>query len=63
MDPELNFAQEVELHLPVRAAKVLVKDLAATVQRRAQPPSTSAAAVTAGAPSEVERRLARRESR
>jgi GntR family transcriptional regulator len=56
--PELDFfGRELQAHLPVRVAKVLLKDLAATVRRRA-PTSDWAAAVTSfGHLPEVERRL------
>jgi DNA-binding transcriptional regulator YhcF (GntR family) len=51
------FGRELQAHLPVRVAKVLLKDLATTVRRR-KPPGRWAAAVTSfGHLPEVERSL------
>jgi GntR family transcriptional regulator len=57
--PELEFfARELQAQLPVRVAKVLLKDLATTVRQTARRPGHWAAAVTSfGHLPEVERRL------
>jgi GntR family transcriptional regulator len=57
-EPELDFfARELQAHLPVRAAKVLLKDLAATVRRQAGTGHWAAAVTSFGHLPEVERRL------
>jgi GntR family transcriptional regulator len=56
--PELDFfARELQAQLPVRVAKVLLKDLATTVRRHAQPGHWAAAVTSFGHLPEVERRL------
>ena len=56
--PELDFfARELQAQLPVRVAKVLLKDLAATVRRQARPGDWAAAVTSFGHLPEVERRL------
>jgi GntR family transcriptional regulator len=56
--PELDFfARELQAQLPVRVAKVLLKDLATTVRRQAQPGHWAAAVTSFGHLPEVERRL------
>jgi DNA-binding transcriptional regulator YhcF (GntR family) len=56
--PELDFFQrELEAHLPVRVAKVLVKDLAATVRQGTRAGHWAAAVTSFGHLPEVERRL------
>ena len=56
--PELDFfARELQAHLPVRVAKVLLKDLATTVRRQARPGHWAAAVTSFGHLPEVERRL------
>jgi GntR family transcriptional regulator len=57
-EPELAFfARELQAHLPVRAAKVLLKDLAATVQRQTRTRHWAAAVTSFEHLPEVERRL------
>jgi len=57
--PELDFfARELQAQLPVRVAKVLLKDLATTVRRGARPRHWAAAVTRFGHLSAVERRLA-----
>ena len=56
--PELDFfGRELEAHLPVRADKVLLKDLATTVRRQAGANHWAAAVTSFGHLPEVERRL------
>jgi hypothetical protein len=56
--PELEFfGRELQAHLPVRVAKVLLKDLAATVRRQARASHWAAAVTSFGHLPEVERRL------
>jgi GntR family transcriptional regulator len=56
--PELDFfARELQAQLPVRVAKVLLKDLATTVRRQARPGHWAAAVTSFGHLPEVERRL------
>jgi hypothetical protein len=56
--PELDFfARELQAQLPVRVAKVLLKDLATTVRRQARPGRWTAAVTSFGHLPEVERRL------
>jgi hypothetical protein len=56
--PELDFfARELQAQLPVRVAKVLLKDVATTVRREARPGHWTAAVTSFGHLPEVERRL------
>jgi GntR family transcriptional regulator len=56
--PELDFFErELQAHLPVRVAKVLLKDLATTVRRRTRAGHWAAAVTSFGHLPEVERRL------
>jgi GntR family transcriptional regulator len=56
--PELDFfGRELQAHLPVRVAKVLLRDLAATVRRQPQASRWAAAVTSFGHLPEVERRL------
>jgi GntR family transcriptional regulator len=56
--PELDFfGRELQAHLPVRVAKVLLKDLATTVHRRPRARRWAAAVTSFGHLPEVERRL------
>ena len=56
--PELDFfGRELQAHLPVRVAKVLLKDLATTVRRQTRPGHWAAAVTSFGHLPEVERRL------
>ena len=56
--PELDFfARELQAQLPVRVAKVLLKDLATAVRRQARPGHWAAAVTSFGHLPEVERRL------
>jgi GntR family transcriptional regulator len=56
--PELDFfARELRAQLPVRVAKVLLKDLATAVRRQARPGDWAAAVTSFGHLPEVERRL------
>jgi GntR family transcriptional regulator len=56
--PELDFfARELQAQLPVRVAKVLLKDLATTVRRQSRPGRWAAAVTSFGHLPEVERRL------
>jgi DNA-binding transcriptional regulator YhcF (GntR family) len=56
--PELDFFErELQAHLPVRVAKVLLKDLATTVHRRPQAAHWAAAVTSFAHLPEVERRL------
>jgi GntR family transcriptional regulator len=58
-EPELEFfARELQAQLPVRVAKVLLKDLATTVRRQARPGHWAAAVTSFGHLPEVEGRLA-----
>jgi GntR family transcriptional regulator len=57
-EPELEFfARELQAQLPVRVAKVFLKDLATTVRRQAPPGRWAAAVTSFGHLPEVERRL------
>jgi GntR family transcriptional regulator len=57
-EPELEFfARELQAQLPVRVAKVLLKDLATTVRRQARPGRWAAAVTSFGHLPEVERHL------
>ena len=57
-EPELDFfAGELQAHLPVRVAKVLLRDLAATVRRQAGTQRWAAAVTSFGHLPEVARRL------
>ena len=57
-EPELDFfARELQVHLPVRVAKVLLKDLATTVRRQTGTHPWAAAVTSFGHLPEVERRL------
>jgi GntR family transcriptional regulator len=56
--PELDFfGRELQAHLPVQVAKVLLKDLAATVRRQTRAGKWAAAVTSFGHLPEVERRL------
>ncbi len=56
--PELDFfGRELQAHLPVRVAKVLLKDLPTTVRRQARPGHWAAAVTSFGHLPEVERHL------
>ena len=56
--PELEFFErELQAHLPVRVAKVLLKDLTTTVGRQRRPGHWAAAVTSFGHLPEVERRL------
>ena len=56
--PELDFfGRELQAHLPVRVAKVLLKDLATTVRRQSRAGHWAAAVTSFGHLPEVERRL------
>jgi GntR family transcriptional regulator len=56
--PELDFfARELQAQLPVRVAKVLLKDLATAVRRQVRPGQWAAAVTSFGHLPEVERRL------
>jgi len=57
-EPELEFfARELQAHLQVRVAKVLLEDLAPTVRRQARPGHWAAAVTSFGHLPDVERRL------
>ena len=57
-EPELDFfARELQAHLPVRVAKVLLKDLVTTVRRQTGTHPWAAAVTSFGHLPEVERRL------
>jgi GntR family transcriptional regulator len=56
--PELDFFErELQAHLPVHVAKVLLKDLATSVRRQTRPRQWAAAVTSFGHLPEVERRL------
>ena len=56
--PELDFfGRELQVHLPVRVAKVLLRNLASTVRRQTRPGRWAAAVTSFGHLPEVERRL------